>query len=88
MERTKLSSKGQVILPKAIRDARRWRSGTEFIVEDSGEGVLLRPAKTFKPSTLDEVVGCLRYEGKAKTLKEMDAAISAEVKARRARGRC
>ena len=87
MERTKLSSKGQVILPKAIRDARRWRPGTEFIVEDAGDGVLLRPAKPFKTGTLDEVVEGLRYEGKAKTLKEMDAAITAEVKARRARGR-
>ncbi len=87
MERTKLSSKGQVVLPKAIRDARRWRAGMEFIVVLDGDAVVLRPAKPFKPSSLDEVIGCLRYQGKAKTLEEMDAAITAEVKARRARGR-
>lgn len=87
METTRLSSKGQVILPKPIRDARRWRPGTEFIVEDTADGVLLRPAKPFAPSRLDDVAGSLRYAGKAKTIRQMDAAIRAEVKARRARGR-
>jgi AbrB family looped-hinge helix DNA binding protein len=47
METTRLSSKGQVILPKSIRDAHRWQPGTEFMVEDTAEGVLLRPAKPF-----------------------------------------
>ena len=76
-----------MVLPKAIRDARRWRAGTELIVELDGDAVVLRSAKPFKPSTLDEVIGCLRYKGKAKTLEQMDAAITAEIKARRARGR-
>ena len=87
METTRLSSKGQVVLPKPIRDARRWRSGTEFIVEATAEGVLLRPAKPFAPSRLEDVAGSLRYAGKAKTIRQMDAAIGAEVKARRGRGR-
>jgi len=38
----KLSSKGQIVLPKAIRDARSWREGTEFIVEDRAGA--LRPS--------------------------------------------
>lgn len=87
METTRLSSKGQVILPKPIRDARRWCPGTEFIVEDTADGVLLRPAKPFAPSRLEDVAGSLRYAGKPKSIRQMDAAIRAEVKARRGRGR-
>jgi AbrB family looped-hinge helix DNA binding protein len=87
VEMTRLSSKGQVVLPKSIRDAHRWRPGVEFMVEDTSAGVLLRPAKPFSPSRIEEVAGCLRYTGKPKTLAQMDAAIRSEVKARRARGR-
>ncbi len=87
MEKTRLSSKGQVILPKSVRDAHRWRPGTEFIVEDTADGVLLRSAKPFSPTRLEEVVGCLSYAGKPKTLRQMESAIRAELKARRDRGR-
>ncbi len=87
METTRLSSKGQVILPKSIRDAHQWRPGTQFVVEKTADGVLLRPAKPFPPTRIEDVAGCLRYTGKAKTLSQMDAAIGAEVKARHGRGR-
>ncbi|MFZ1886843.1 MAG: AbrB/MazE/SpoVT family DNA-binding domain-containing protein [Candidatus Binataceae bacterium] len=87
METTRLSSKGQVVLPKPIRDARRWRPGTELTVEDTADGVLLRPVKPFAPSRLEDVAGSLRYAGKPQTIRQMDAVIRAEVKARRGRGR-
>jgi AbrB family looped-hinge helix DNA binding protein len=35
---TTVSTKGQVILPKAIRERLRWRAGTELVVEDTAEG--------------------------------------------------
>ena len=43
METTRLSSKGQIILPKAVRDFHRWGPCTDFVVEDvagclKGEG--------------------------------------------------
>ena len=65
METTRLSSKGQVILPKSVRDAHQWRPGTEFIVENTADGVLLRPAKPFPPTRFEDVVGCLRYARQA-----------------------
>ena len=43
METTRLSSKGQIILPKSIRASHQWEPGVEFAVEDTPEGVLLRP---------------------------------------------
>jgi len=48
METTRLSSKGQVILPKSIRASHKWEPGVEFAVEDTPDGVLLRPLKPFE----------------------------------------
>jgi AbrB family looped-hinge helix DNA binding protein len=85
METTKLSSKGQVILPAAIRKANQWKAGVEFAVENTAEGVLLRPLKPFAATTLGDVSGCAGYTGKAHTLEEMDKAITAETRLRHAR---
>ncbi len=43
MEMTKLSTKGQIVLPLRIRNSRAWNTGTEFTVEEMGDGILLRP---------------------------------------------
>ena len=82
---TVVSSKGQVILPKAIRDKRRWAPGTRLTVEDTPDGVLLRASPPFPPTTIDEVCGMLKYDGPALTIEEMDAAVTREAR-RRARG--
>jgi AbrB family looped-hinge helix DNA binding protein len=87
METTRLSSKGQIILPKSVREARHWRVGTEFLVESTDEGVLLRPVKPLSPSRLDEVAGRLAASRSAASIAEMEAAIDAEIIARRDRGR-
>ena len=87
METTRLSTKGQIILPKRIRLSRSWEPGTEFTVEETQEGVLLRPAKRFPPTTLAQVAGCLAYKGRPKSLQQMDAAIRREVLRRSESGR-
>ena len=87
METTRLSSKGQIILPKTVRDAHRWESGTDFSVEDTGEGVLLRPIRKGQPSRLEDVVGCLPAKGSARSIEEMNDTIAAELRDRRDRGR-
>ena len=78
---TKLSSKGQVVLPKSLRDARNWKPGTRFAVEQVPEGILLRPLRPFPPTTIDKVFGCLKYKERAKTLRQMEAAIERAAKA-------
>ncbi|HQR53032.1 MAG TPA: AbrB/MazE/SpoVT family DNA-binding domain-containing protein [Burkholderiales bacterium] len=87
LETTKLSSKGQIILPKAVREAHRWQPGTEFIVEDTGDGILLRPARSVEPTRLEDVAGRLRVDGPVRTVEEMEAAIATELKERRGLGR-
>ncbi|MDX2143283.1 MAG: AbrB/MazE/SpoVT family DNA-binding domain-containing protein [Rhodospirillaceae bacterium] len=40
---TKLSSKFQISIPKAVRLERRWQAGQEFAFIPKGQGVLLVP---------------------------------------------
>ena len=87
MPTTRLSTKGQLILPKDIRTARAWGPGTEFTIEEFDNGILLRPATRFPATRLDEVAGCLRSKKKAKTIAQMHAAIGREVIRRRDCGR-
>ncbi|HLY60419.1 MAG TPA: AbrB/MazE/SpoVT family DNA-binding domain-containing protein [Terriglobia bacterium] len=76
MKKTRLSSKGQVVLPKSVHDTRSWGPGMEFAVEEVSGGVLLRLLRPFKSATVDEVYGCLRFSGWAKTLGQMKRAIA------------
>ncbi len=87
METTRLSTKGQITLPKNIRTSRSWGPGTEFTVEETGDGILLRPAARFPETSIDQVAGCLQSKGKPKTLAHMDAAIANEAGRRHDRGR-
>jgi AbrB family looped-hinge helix DNA binding protein len=80
MSTTRLSSKGQVIIPKVLRSRHHWEPGQELVAIDTEDGVLLRPASAFPVTTLREVAACLSFTGKAKTLEDMDAAIKAGAK--------
>jgi AbrB family looped-hinge helix DNA binding protein len=87
VQTTRLSTKGQIILPKPIRESKAWKPGMEFTVEETPEGVLLRPASLFPRTTLDEVIGCLKWKGKPKTIAQMNRAIARQVKRRHDLGR-
>jgi AbrB family looped-hinge helix DNA binding protein len=87
METTRLSSKGQVVLPKAVRNTKRWEEGTRFAIEEVAGGVLLRPLKAFPETRFADVFGCLRHRGRAKTLRQMERAIAKGVSERHGRGR-
>jgi AbrB family looped-hinge helix DNA binding protein len=77
---TTVSTKGQVILPKAVRDSRRWKAGTRLMVEETSDGVLLRQVPLFPPTTIDEVFGSAKYGGPTKSIEEMDEAVLAEAR--------
>lgn len=82
MESTKLSSKGQVIIPKAVRSARRWEAGQELLVIDTDEGVLLIPKAPFEATTLEDVAGMLKNRVEPRTEREIRAALDRDVRAR------
>ncbi|RUW62242.1 AbrB/MazE/SpoVT family DNA-binding domain-containing protein [Mesorhizobium sp. M7A.F.Ca.US.008.03.1.1] len=82
---TTVSTKGQVILPSSIRKRREWVAGTRLVVEDTPEGVLLRPTPAFAATRPEDVFASLPSRGKPLTLEEMDAAVLAEARRRHAR---
>jgi len=87
MQTTRLSTKGQIVLPKNIRDSRAWGPGMAFTLEETGDGILLRPAGRFPQSGIEEVAGCLRSKRKSKTPAQMRTAVGREVMRRHDRGR-
>ncbi len=81
MNTTKLSSKGQVIIPKPLRTAHHWKAGQELVVVDLADGILLKPKAPFPKTNINDVASCLNYKGKTKTLEDMEQAIKLGVKA-------
>lgn len=79
---TTLSTKGQVILPKPIRRALRWVAGTRLVVENTSDGVLLKPEPVFPETRPEDVFGSLAYDGPPRSLQEMEAGILAEARRR------
>jgi AbrB family looped-hinge helix DNA binding protein len=77
---TKLSTKGQVVLPKPLRVARRWKPGTEFIVREQGDGILLTPKSAAASRGWESLIGCAAYRGPRKSIREMDKAVAAEAR--------
>ncbi len=81
---TRVSTKGQVILPKAVRQRRGWGPGTRLAVEETPDGVLLKVAPLFAPTRPEDVFGMLAYTGAPKSIEEMHAGIVAEARRRHA----
>jgi AbrB family looped-hinge helix DNA binding protein len=77
---TKLSAKGQVVIPKPIRDRLRWQEGASLEVVETANGVLLRPAAgTRERITVEEFRR--RHSpppGPSLSLEEIDACIARE----------
>ena len=42
---------------------------------NASDDILHQPKRPFTPTTLDEVADCLKYEGVAKTIEEMETAV-------------
>lgn len=82
METIKLSSRGQIVIPKYVRDLAHLDEGAEFtVVYENGE-IKLRSVPSIRPSTHAEAAGCLHRSGrKAMSAEETDSAIAAMLKA-------
>ena len=79
MDTTTLSSRGQIVIPKVLRESRRWAEGTTFIVETVPEGILLKPLSPFPATRLEDVMGSANYQGPALSQVEIDAALASDV---------
>jgi AbrB family looped-hinge helix DNA binding protein len=75
-----MSAKGQVVIPKAVRDRLRWKEGASLEVLETGNGVLLRPSG-IKRERISIEEFRRRHPpqlGPTLTLKEMDEAVLRE----------
>jgi len=78
--KTTLSAKGQVVIPKDIRDALGLKPGQSFDVIRAAGGVLLRPASLKSGRSFDEITARIReiappWAGPPVSIEEMDAAV-------------
>jgi AbrB family looped-hinge helix DNA binding protein len=76
MATTLLSSKGQVVIPKELRDRLGWAAGTSLDVEEGAGGLVLRPSRRPARLALADLVGCTGYQGPARSLEDMAAGIA------------
>ena len=81
---TVVSTKGQVILPKVVRQRRDWPAGTRLVVEEVTDGVLLRRAPLFESTQLSDVFAILKTDDRSRTVEEMDASVAEEARRRHA----
>lgn len=83
METITLSSKGQLVIPKAVRQSAHLAPGDVLSVRYVDGEIRLRPVTVVAPTSLAEVAGCLAQPGR-KPLGQArtQAAIKARLKAR------
>jgi AbrB family looped-hinge helix DNA binding protein len=65
MATARISSKGQVAIPAALREAVDLRPGAEVTFELAGCAILLRPVPQFRSVTPKEGYGCISHRGRA-----------------------
>jgi AbrB family looped-hinge helix DNA binding protein len=76
---TRLTRKGQVVIPKPVRKQLRWSSGTELAVEIMDDGaVRLTPLEAGDP--VDILYGCLK-DLPRNPLADLEAEHRAEIEA-------
>jgi len=81
---TRMSSKGQVVIPEEIRDRLGLTAGTQFVVIGSDGVVILKTLPPPQMSDFDELVGQARRQARKAGLKRSDIAkaVKAEKKSR------
>lgn len=73
---TTMSTKGQVIIPKEVRERHGWDAGLSLELVEQEDGIVLRPVRATRRTTVDEILGCLPYKGPRKSLADMEAGIA------------
>lgn len=77
--KTTLSAKGQVVIPKDVRDSLGLKPGQTLDVIQTGGGVLLKPAVQKSGRSFDEITARIRarytHKGPPVPIEEMNAAV-------------
>ena len=82
METTTLSSKGQLVIPKQVRQQAKVAAGDAFVVRYQDGEIHLRPVVRISGTTIDDVAGCLASASrKPMSDAQAEVAIKARLKA-------
>ncbi len=71
-----MSTKGQVVIPRALRDHLGWGEGTRLEIVSQAGGVVIRPVRSFAETRVEDLLGLLKYAGPPRTIEEMNDAIA------------
>jgi AbrB family looped-hinge helix DNA binding protein len=81
VETTRVSSKGQVVIPKSIRDRLHLEAGATLSVGVENDAIVLHQVRKAlrlpTESEIDAVAGCLKVGGPMPSRTDEDAAIAA-----------
>lgn len=83
METVKVSSKGQVVIPKALRESHHIETGMELIVTAVGGELRLKPVRAGGGATLSEVAGMLHKKGRVRMTEAEEKTAMAKMLAAR-----
>lgn len=82
---TRLSSKGQIVLPQALREQMHLEEGTRFMVMGTSDTIILKKLETPSPSQLKDLLKASRaYAEKAKLSPEDIKPVIKKTRARKA----
>ncbi len=70
-----LSSKGQVVIPKEIRDELHWRAGTRITLVSSASGVMLKAVPQKTGRKFEDLIGMLKHQGQPLSIEELCAPV-------------
>ena len=86
MDGGSVTSKGQVTIPKRVRDALGIEAGTRVKFEAQGSSARLTVVRTRTPSRVEDGPGILNYKGPRLAIAEMHGGYAMRKAAKRARG--
>lgn len=66
-----LSSKGQLVIPKEIRDELHWEAGTELTLISNASGVTLKALPKKSGRNLADLIGMLKHDGPPLSTEEL-----------------
>ena len=71
MSTVTLSTTGQVVIPKEIRDALHWETGAELSLTAVGNGILLKATPKKRGKRLEDLICMLQHDGPPIPIKEL-----------------
>jgi AbrB family looped-hinge helix DNA binding protein len=72
IETTKMSSKGQIVIPEEIRNRLGLRTGDKFLVLGDKDVVILKTISSPSIQEFDDLIGSARKQAKAEGVTKLD----------------